>query len=93
MLLVMTTQGLLQPTNTGSFNLWDVTWQKIGTFLPTLQEELFPVVSASPDKVSSDAPVVKEEVTADVAEEAETVPPPVVETAVEGGSYISQIVE
>ncbi|KAJ3030174.1 G-box binding factor, partial [Rhizophlyctis rosea] len=45
MLLVMTTQGVFQATETapGSVNLWNVTWNKIAEFLPGLKEELFPV--------------------------------------------------
>ncbi|KAI8799312.1 hypothetical protein BJ742DRAFT_884663 [Cladochytrium replicatum] len=61
MLLVMSTQGVFQPSESdqqpppstsskpATQNLWDVTWKNVNVFLPTLKEDLFPVRALSED--------------------------------------------
>ncbi|KAJ3279884.1 GDP/GTP exchange factor for ARF, partial [Borealophlyctis nickersoniae] len=94
MILVMTTQGVLQPQPSSStpvsaggvHNLWDVTWQKIDTFLPGLRDELFP-----PDEGGEEGEGQKEQEKEEVGKEEEVRSVPVLETPVEGGSIISQL--
>ncbi|KAJ3033358.1 GDP/GTP exchange factor for ARF [Rhizophlyctis rosea] len=101
MLLVMTTQGVFQPGDqtSGGVNLWNVTWQQIDPFLPTLKEELFPPVPPEAAAPTAPAEVKKppeqaQSVSHSVAGEGkpEAVAPvaPVLETLVEGGSVITQ---
>lgn len=41
MLLVMDTAGIFQTGEGTDSQLWRLTWDRIGTFLPHLKEELF----------------------------------------------------
>lgn len=41
MLLVMDTAGIFQTGDDSDSQLWRLTWDRIGTFLPHLKEELF----------------------------------------------------
>ena len=41
MLLVMDTAGIFQTGDGTNSQLWRLTWDRIGTFLPHLKEELF----------------------------------------------------
>jgi len=42
MLLVLSTQGMLQPGETEGVNLWNETWFLIDPVLPSLKQEVFP---------------------------------------------------
>lgn len=41
MLLVMETAGIFQSGDDDDTQLWRLTWDRIGTFLPHLKDELF----------------------------------------------------
>ena len=76
MLLVMTTQGVFQPTETmtGSVNLWNVTWSKIDEFLPGLKDDLFPAGAAEAETLADKQPTASKLASQDVARETKAPP-------------------
>ena len=54
MLLVVSTQGMFQPSAEAAASgaqhneLWDATWEVLGPVMPELREELFPAVIDTP---------------------------------------------
>ncbi|KAL4239944.1 G-box binding factor [Mactra antiquata] len=54
MLLVMETAGIFQCGDDDDTQLWRLTWDRIGTFLPHLKEELFKPTDHEPVKLAMD---------------------------------------